>query len=267
MTYSCARFGDDPTGLDEAQAAKHELICRKLGLHDARGCACSTSAAGGARWRCTPHATTARGRRHHDQSRRRPTTPAAASRRRTRRSGRDPPAGLPRRAAASSSTRSRSIGMFEHVGAGADGDLLLDAARAARARRAGCSTTPSRRSAVRSSSTRSFIYRYVFPDGELIDVGDTVLAMEAAGFEVRDVESLREHYARTLRRWVANLQTPLGRGGRRWSASGGRGSGCCTWPRRPSGSTTAASASTRCSASSPDADDASGMPPTRRDWG
>ena len=46
----------------------------------------------------------------------------------------------------------------------------------------------------------------MFPDGELIDVGESVLAMERAGFEVRDVESLREHYARTLRAWVANLE-------------------------------------------------------------
>jgi cyclopropane-fatty-acyl-phospholipid synthase len=53
---------------------------------------------------------------------------------------------------------------------------------------------------------RTFIGRYVFPDGELIDVGDVVLAMQRAGFEVRDVESLREHYARTLRCWVANLE-------------------------------------------------------------
>ena len=52
----------------------------------------------------------------------------------------------------------------------------------------------------------SFIGRYVFPDGELIDIGESVLAMERAGFEVRDVESLREHYARTLRAWVANLE-------------------------------------------------------------
>jgi cyclopropane-fatty-acyl-phospholipid synthase len=52
----------------------------------------------------------------------------------------------------------------------------------------------------------SFVGRYVFPDGELIDVGDSVLAMERVGFEVRDVESLREHYARTLRAWVANLE-------------------------------------------------------------
>jgi cyclopropane-fatty-acyl-phospholipid synthase len=32
-----------------------------------------------------------------------------------------------------------------------------------------------------------------------------VQAMQRGGFEVRDVESLREHYARTLRHWVANL--------------------------------------------------------------
>jgi cyclopropane-fatty-acyl-phospholipid synthase len=53
----------------------------------------------------------------------------------------------------------------------------------------------------------SFIGRYVFPDGELIDVAASVKAMEEARFEIRDVESLREHYARTLRAWVANLET------------------------------------------------------------
>ena len=54
---------------------------------------------------------------------------------------------------------------------------------------------------------RSFAYRYVFPDGELLDIADSLRSMERAGFEIRDVENLREHYARTLRSWVANLQT------------------------------------------------------------
>ena len=54
--------------------------------------------------------------------------------------------------------------------------------------------------------SRSFMGRLASPDGELIDVGKVVLAMEEAGFEVRDVESLREHYAKTLRAWVGNLQ-------------------------------------------------------------
>jgi cyclopropane-fatty-acyl-phospholipid synthase len=53
---------------------------------------------------------------------------------------------------------------------------------------------------------RSFIDAYVFPDGELIPLGTTVSLLEGAGFEVRDVHALREHYGRTLRAWVANLE-------------------------------------------------------------
>ncbi len=51
-----------------------------------------------------------------------------------------------------------------------------------------------------------FIDRYVFPDGELAPVGTTLSLLENAGFEARDVEALREHYALTLRGWVANLE-------------------------------------------------------------
>ncbi|MYV55939.1 cyclopropane-fatty-acyl-phospholipid synthase family protein [Streptomyces sp. SID3212] len=51
-----------------------------------------------------------------------------------------------------------------------------------------------------------FIDAYVFPDGELAPLGRTVATLEEAGFEARDVESIREHYALTLRRWVANLE-------------------------------------------------------------
>ncbi|MFJ8668326.1 class I SAM-dependent methyltransferase [Streptomyces sp. NPDC093600] len=51
-----------------------------------------------------------------------------------------------------------------------------------------------------------FIDAYVFPDGELAPMGRTLATLEDAGFEVRDVEAIREHYALTLRRWVANLE-------------------------------------------------------------
>jgi cyclopropane-fatty-acyl-phospholipid synthase len=54
---------------------------------------------------------------------------------------------------------------------------------------------------------RDFTERYVFPDGELHEVGAVVSAMQRAGFEVRHVESLREHYALTLREWVRNLES------------------------------------------------------------
>jgi cyclopropane-fatty-acyl-phospholipid synthase len=55
-------------------------------------------------------------------------------------------------------------------------------------------------------SKTSFIDRYVFPDGEVEPMATMIEALEGAGFEIRDVESLREHYALTLRAWVANLE-------------------------------------------------------------
>jgi len=52
-----------------------------------------------------------------------------------------------------------------------------------------------------------FFKRYVFPDGELAPISTTLRQAELAGFEVRDVESLREHYLLTLRQWVKWLET------------------------------------------------------------
>ena len=54
--------------------------------------------------------------------------------------------------------------------------------------------------------TGSFMNRYVFPDGELVPVSEANLIAERSGFEVRDVENLREHYALTLRQWVNRLE-------------------------------------------------------------
>ncbi|MFZ1062883.1 MAG: cyclopropane-fatty-acyl-phospholipid synthase family protein [Acidimicrobiales bacterium] len=56
-----------------------------------------------------------------------------------------------------------------------------------------------------SKNGSAFIERYVFPDGELHEVGTMVSMFQAHGFEVRHLESLREHYALTLRHWVENL--------------------------------------------------------------
>jgi cyclopropane-fatty-acyl-phospholipid synthase len=50
-----------------------------------------------------------------------------------------------------------------------------------------------------------FIYRYVFPDGELEGPGYLMSLMHDAGFEIRHEENLREHYAMTLTGWCANL--------------------------------------------------------------
>jgi len=52
----------------------------------------------------------------------------------------------------------------------------------------------------------AFIEKYVFPDGKLVPVAHVVASAERVGFELRDVESLREHYAMTLRHWTAGLE-------------------------------------------------------------
>jgi len=52
----------------------------------------------------------------------------------------------------------------------------------------------------------SFTDHYVFPDGELVPISTSLRAAELSGFELRDVESLREHYALTLRHWIQRLE-------------------------------------------------------------
>ncbi|MDW8809669.1 class I SAM-dependent methyltransferase [Streptomyces scabiei] len=101
-----------------------------------------------------------------------------------------------------------SIGMAEHVGA----DPYLEYARhlyrllapGGRLLNHQISRRPQQDEG--TYSLDGFIDAYVFPDGELAPIGTTVTQLERAGFEVRDVESLREHYALTLRAWVTRLE-------------------------------------------------------------
>jgi cyclopropane-fatty-acyl-phospholipid synthase len=205
MTYSCARFSEPGMGLAAAQASKHEHICRKLGLHDAPG---SRLLDVGCGWGSMAiHAAT-----HHDARVVGITISeqqAILARERVEAAGMGDRVEIRlqdyRELGDEQFDVISSIGMSEHVGAARLTTYFTSLRRALRPQgrllnhaisSVGGSKIPS----------RSFLYRYVFPDGELIDVGDSVLAMEAAGFEIRDVESLREHYATTLRHWVANLE-------------------------------------------------------------
>jgi cyclopropane-fatty-acyl-phospholipid synthase len=102
-----------------------------------------------------------------------------------------------------------SIGMAEHVGLSQLGEysahLHTLLAEGGRLLNHAISRRPGPPGDAKGDKT-SFIDRYVFPDGELHPLATIVDALEVAGFEVRDVESLREHYAETLRAWVANLE-------------------------------------------------------------
>jgi len=101
-----------------------------------------------------------------------------------------------------------SVGMFEHVGRKnlptyfgtiqrhlEPGGLLLNH---------GISTSWMEGQSL-SSDVGDFIDRYVFPDGELVHIAKTMTEIGACGLEVRDVECLRQHYARTLWHWVERL--------------------------------------------------------------
>ena len=56
------------------------------------------------------------------------------------------------------------------------------------------------------TSHTAFLTRYVFPNGDLAGVSQTLTEMERANFEILDVECLRQHYARTCRQWAERLR-------------------------------------------------------------
>jgi len=62
----------------------------------------------------------------------------------------------------------------------------------------------------RRTSQTDFLYRNVFPNGDLSGVTETLTEMERAGWELLDVENLRLHYARTCRQWAERLQGHAG---------------------------------------------------------
>ncbi|MFM9607668.1 class I SAM-dependent methyltransferase [Streptomyces niveiscabiei] len=205
MVYSCA-YWDEGASLEDAQRDKLDLVCRKLGVREGQrvldvGCGWGSFAI---------HAAREYGARvvgvtlSQEQ--------AALARKRIADAGltelveirvqdyRDVDDG-PYDAIS-------SIGMAEHVGA----EKYLEYARQLHDLLAPGGRLLNHQIARRpqgdeaSYHVDSFIDAYVFPDGELAPIGTTVTQLERAGFEVRDVESLREHYALTLRRWVRNLE-------------------------------------------------------------
>ncbi|HEV7897685.1 MAG TPA: cyclopropane-fatty-acyl-phospholipid synthase family protein [Planosporangium sp.] len=204
MTYSCARFTTATTALDDAQTAKHDLISRKLGLHERTGTRLLDVGCG---WgamalHAATHGATVVGVTLSEAQ-------AALARKRVAEAGLTDSVEIRlqdyRDLAGETFDAISSIGMFEHVGA-KNAVRYFDTLRGLLRPRGRLLNHAISAPGGSRLGTRTFINRYVFPDGELLDVSETVHAMERAGFEVRDVESLREHYERTLRAWVSNLE-------------------------------------------------------------
>jgi cyclopropane-fatty-acyl-phospholipid synthase len=205
LTYSCARFAQDDLDLEAAQAAKFELVCRKLGLHERPGmrlldvgCGWGSMALHAAQ----RHGAVVVGITVSKEQ-------AELARRRVAEAGLEQQIEIRlqdyRLVRGEQFDAVSSIGMFEHVGLDRQ-DQYFETLRALLGPGGRLMNHAISSPGTSRQGRRSFIYRYVFPDAELIDVGSAVLAMERAGFEVRDVESLREHYVKTLRAWVGNLE-------------------------------------------------------------
>ncbi len=205
LTYSCAYWARDDFTLEDAQEAKYELISRKLDLKPGMrlldvGCGWGGMVLHAAQH----HGVTAVGVTLSQEQ-------AILARERIAEAGltdkieirvqdyRDIHDG-PFDAVS-------SIGMFEHVGLSRAEEYFEDLYRllapGARLLNHAISRPDPSKAAI---ARRSFMARYVFPDAALIEVGTAVSAMQKHHLEVRDVESLREHYAKTLRAWVHNLE-------------------------------------------------------------
>ncbi|WP_328748009.1 class I SAM-dependent methyltransferase [Streptomyces sp. NBC_00285] len=208
MVYSCAYWeapGPDGT-LERAQRDKLDLVCRKLGLRPGHrlldvGCGWGSMAVHAAR---EYGASVVGVTLSHEQ--------AAYARKRVAEEGLTDRIEIRvqdyRDVADGPYDAISSIGMAEHVGAERyleyAEDLLKLLQPGGRLLNHQIARRPHRDES--AYTLDGFIDAYVFPDGELAPLGTTVTQLERAGFEVRDVESIREHYALTLRGWVTNLE-------------------------------------------------------------
>src|SRR5688500_12897484 len=201
MVYSCAYFASADESLDDAQTRKLDIVCRKLNLQPGErlldvGCGWGS---------LVIHAAQHYGVRAIGVT----ISPAQAelARARVREAGLEDDIEI--RLADYRDTddgpydKIASVGMVEHVGTGQlpayfahlkrllkpDGVLLNHGIVRPREQ---------------ERNPKSFAWRFVFPDGELQTLSRVLTEMEKAGFEPRDTESLREHYALTLRAWYAN---------------------------------------------------------------
>ncbi|HEY2898209.1 MAG TPA: cyclopropane-fatty-acyl-phospholipid synthase family protein, partial [Gemmatimonadaceae bacterium] len=220
MVYSCAYFPAGVNDIDAAQTAKLDLICRKLRLVPGDrlldiGCGWGALVMYAAEhYGVIAHGVTLA------------TQQAALAQRRIAEAGledrckvevldyRDLPG-------ESIYDKVSSVGMAEHVGRSQiaayfnaayrltrEGGLFLNHCIVDN----GASPRATLRQPVRWTGDRlwrrsEFIDRYVFPDFYLLPLGELITEGEKAGFETRDAENLRDHYAKTCRQWVGRLES------------------------------------------------------------
>jgi cyclopropane-fatty-acyl-phospholipid synthase len=205
MAYTCAVYPTETTTLEQAQYAKFDLVCQKLGLQPGMRLLDVGCGWGGMAMHAAEHYGV--------------EVVAATLSRQQAEWGREQTAvlGLTDRVDIRFSDYRdvldtgfdaiSSIGLTEHIGIAqlASYTDFLAEKLVPRGRLLNhCITRPDDHSP--PISKRGFIPRYVFPDGELPGVGRIVRELQRSGLEVRHEENLREHYALTCQAWGDNLE-------------------------------------------------------------
>jgi len=277
MVYSCGywagpseRAGGGDAGLDQAQYDKLDLVCRKLGLTPGMrlldvGCGWGSMAIHAAKhYGVSVVGVTLSNEQHRwalDRVAAEGLSESVEIRVQDYRDIDDGPYDA-----------ISSIGMSEHVGDARLAEyadtllgLLRPTGRLLNHAIASVGSVTTRGDSV-DAHMSDFIERYIFPDGEILPLSRTLDAFERAGLEVRDVETLREHYALTLRAWISRLQHEWTRAV--WLVGEAR---CRTWLLYLVGSALGFEEAGRLTihqvlAVRPDAEGSSGLPRTRAQW-
>jgi cyclopropane-fatty-acyl-phospholipid synthase len=208
MVYSCAYYTDWNNDVAQAQRDKLEMICRKLRLKP-----CDRFLDIGCGWgglichAAKTYGVTAHGITLSEEQ-------LAFTKEKIKRLGLEDKVTVELKDYSMMSgqfDKIASIGMYEHIGLKnipgymakmqsllAQDGLFLNHAIARRAPKQGWFKK-------RLRPEQKAIAKYIFPGGELDDIGHSIFAMERAGFEIQDVEAWRLHYARTCKLWCERL--------------------------------------------------------------
>lgn len=206
MVYSCAYFRDAGQPLAEAQRDKLDYICRKLRLAPGQrlldiGCGWGALILWAARhYGVQAHGITLSEQQYQYAVERVHSEGLDKQIKVEPRDYRD----LPRDA---QYDRVVSVGMFEHIGVDNFSRYFGTVKRVLKTDGLFLNHGISYDGGWQPTPLTRFINKYVFPDGELARISDVNDAMDEAGFELLDVESLRRHYALTLRHWIGALES------------------------------------------------------------
>jgi cyclopropane-fatty-acyl-phospholipid synthase len=204
MAYSCAYYGDDPDqSVESAQRAKLDLVCRKLDLGPGR-----TLLDVGCGWgSLSLHAA------EHVGARVVGVTIAAEQKRFVDRRIAERGLGDRVEIRLQDYREVPERGGFDAVGSLEMGEHVGERHYPSYVEVLRRSVRPGGRVLVQQMSRTGrhpgggpFIESFIAPDMHMRPVGETVALLERGGLEVRDVQSLREHYVRTVAGWLDSFE-------------------------------------------------------------